>query len=396
MLRRQQYSVDLGEVSYVAPPKKKCVSKQERLQQVKKEACGVGVLKPYDVDEMGTTIFKIKGNMLDNNEKLQNSYKAHGCDPMRPSCIKMRTCRAKTSTLHDGTENVSHDIVGLGVKEDGNMGNLYNTYRDVTIVDTDALISNIRKGIAPIQDQVTKDAEYKARLYGSSYGALDGVPTGYTCIKCPKKEGLCLKYPPVCKIPDPNNPETGIGSDLMESKENLLNVFQARRVVPEGVAITSRDADFRLPQGEREEEAEALTLMTEVPEDPTLTELVTDRQRRAMEALSPLSQMTMDEALSSEAGRSDATTVKQGETVGQSILSGRKKRAKPAEMKAEKEQEIIDHGRELGNNERQAKRAGDPYPIKTGEYARGGAKSLYPPPSPKKGKGKGKGKDKEL
>ena len=36
MLRRQQYSVDLGEVSYVAPPKKKCVSKAERLQQVKK------------------------------------------------------------------------------------------------------------------------------------------------------------------------------------------------------------------------------------------------------------------------------------------------------------------------------------------------------------------------
>ena len=363
MLRRQQYSVDLGEVSYVAPPKKKCVSKAERLQQVKKQACGVGVLKPYDVDEMGTTIFKIKGNMLDNMEKLNNSYKAHGCDPMRPSCIKMRTCRAKTSTLHDGTENVSHDIVGLGVKEDGNMGNLYNTYRDVTIVDTDALIQNIRKGIAPIQDQVTKDAEYKARLYGSSYGALDGVPTGYTCIKCPKKEGLCLKYPPVCKIPDPNNPETGIGSDLMESKENLLNVFQARRVVPEGVAITSRDADFRLPQGEREQ---AMSLMTEVPEDPTLPSLDDFNLMRAegMGEFSPKSTMTMDEAMTSDAGRSDATTVKRGETVGQSILASRRPRATKDQLEQEKQAEVQEFGRVLTNNERQRKRAGDKNPIR--------------------------------
>lgn len=377
MLRRQQYSVDLGEVSYVAPPKKKCVSKQERLQQVKKQACGVGVLKPYDVDEMGTTIFKIKGNMLDNNEKLQNSYKAHGCDPMRPSCIKMRTCRAKTSTLHDGTENVSHDIVGLGVKEDGNMGNLYNTYRDVTIVDTDALIANIRKGIAPIQDQVTKDAEYKARLYGSSYGALDGVPTGYTCIKCPKKEGLCLKYPPVCKIPDPNNPETGIGSDLMESKENLLNVFQARRVVPEGVAITSRDADFRLPQGERVEEmgafmgdrGEPMSLMTDLPEDPTFREVIPLEEFNLMRAegmgeFSPKSTMTMDEALSSDAGRSDATTVKRGETVGQSILASRRPRATKDQLEQEKREEVQQFGRVLTNNERQRKRQGDPNPIR--------------------------------
>jgi len=353
MLRRQQYSVDLGEVSYVAPPKKKCLTKAERLQQVKKEACGVGVLKPYDVDEMGTTIFKIKGNMLDNMEKLNNSYKDHGCDPMRPSCIKMTTCRAKTSTLHDGTQNVSHDIVGLGLKEDGNMGNLYNSYRDVTIVDTDALIQNIRAGNAPIQDQITKDAEYKARLYGSSYGVLDGVPTGYTCIKCPPRRKACMKYPPTCKIPDPNNPETGIGSDLMESKESLLNVFEARRIIPEGKPIVSENADFQVPQGERvrldiqtaEEEEQIMSL-----DDMNLMKV------RGMGEFSPLSQMTMDEAITSEAGRSDATTVvaiPQGESVGAGILASRRKRSTKEQMGAERAMEVERFGRVLDNNERQ-------------------------------------------
>ena len=77
MLRRQQYSVDLGEVQYVAPPKKSCVSRKQRIEEAKKEACGVGVLKPYDVDENGTTLSKIKGNMLDNITKLNNHFKDH-------------------------------------------------------------------------------------------------------------------------------------------------------------------------------------------------------------------------------------------------------------------------------------------------------------------------------
>ena len=340
MLRRQEYSVDLGEVSYVAPPKKRCVSKSERLNQIKKEACGVGVLKPYDVDEFGTTITKIKGNMLGNMEKLNNQYKAHGCDPMRPSCVKMITCKAKTSTLHDGTENVSNEIVGLGVKEDGNMGNLYNSYRDVKIVDTNALIQSIREGNAPIQDQITKDAEYKARLYGSSYGALDGTPTGYTCITCPPKKKLCLKYPPVCKIPDPNNAETGIGSDLMESKDSLMTLFEARRVdnkvavsdftQTEGVRpIDQMRISVNPSQEDYEEvlklEREARIMRTKSEEERDETFLY--QPVAPTSPLSTLSTMSMDQAMMSEAGASDIT-VKTGQDTGQALTAGRRGRGK--------------------------------------------------------------------
>tara|TARA_R110000803_G_scaffold115217_2_gene183687 strand:- start:192 stop:1310 length:1119 start_codon:yes stop_codon:yes gene_type:complete len=338
MLRRQEYSVDLGEVSYVAPPKKRCVSKSERLNQIKKEACGVGVLKPYDVDEFGTTITKIKGNMLGNMEKLNNQYKAHGCDPMRPSCVKMITCKAKTSTLHDGTENVSHDIVGLGVKEDGNMGNLYNSYRDVKIVDTDALIQSIRDGNAPIQDQITKDAEYKARLYGSSYGVLDGTPTGYTCIPdCPKTIKPCLKYPPVCKIPDPNNAETGIGSDLMESKDSLMTLFEARRV-DNKVAVS----DFTQTEGVRP--LEQMMIKTNLPDDEMQQDLartgsaeIRQTDREIEEIFSPTSTETTGRfsptstvsVPPSEAGAMQGNIeVPEGMNTGQAIASGRRGRGK--------------------------------------------------------------------
>lgn len=246
MLRRQQYSVDLGEVQYVAPPKKTCVSRKQRIEEAKKEACGVGVLKPYDVDENGTTLVKIKGNMLDNITKLNNQYKDHGCNPLAPSCIPIKTCLAKTSTLHDGTDVVEKDIVGLGIKHDGNTGNLYNTYRQLDIVDTQAVIAQVRAGNAPIQDQITKMAEYNAGLYGGSFHEIDGVPTGYSCIKCPPRKRVCMPYPPKCKIPDPNNPETGIGSDLMESKESLLGLFEAKRV-DETVSVK----DFQEAEGNR-------------------------------------------------------------------------------------------------------------------------------------------------
>ena len=246
MLRRQQYSVDLGEVQYVAPPKKTCVSRKQRIEEAKKEACGVGVLKPYDVDEYGMTLSKIKGNMLDNITKLNNQYKDHGCNPLAPSCIPIKKCLAKTSTLHDGTDTVEKDLVGLGVKQDGNMGNLYNTYRELNIVDTEAVIRQIRAGNAPIQDQITKMAEYNAGLYGGSFHEIDGVPTGYSCIKCPPRKRVCMPYPPKCKIPDPNNAETGIGSDLMESKESLLALFEAKRI-DEKVSVS----DFQKAEGNR-------------------------------------------------------------------------------------------------------------------------------------------------
>ena len=352
MLRRQEYSVDLGEVSYVAPPKKRCITKQERLNEVKKEACGVGVLKPYDVDEYGTTITKIKGNMLGNMEKLNNQYKAHGCDPLYPDCVKMITCKAKTSTLHDGTDNVSHDIVGLGVKEDGNMGNLYNSYRDVKIVDTDALIQSIRAGNAPIQDQITKDAEYKARLYGSTYGVLDGTPTGYTCIPdCPKTIKPCLKYPPVCKIPDPNNPETGLGSDLMESKDSLMTLFEARRVDNKVAVSDFTQAegvrpidDLRITVNPTQEEYEESLVEARIRR--TKSEEARDEEFLQTKGSSPLSTMTMDEAYQgSEAGASDITVrrggiaVPEGMEVGQAIVAGKGYTRGPYNTKAKKKEQ---------------------------------------------------------
>lgn len=246
MLRRQNYSVDLAQVQYVAPPAKKCVTKSQREKQIRKDACGTGELKPQDVDEMGTTIYKVQGTMLDTITKLNNQYKDHGCNPLAPPCIPVKKCLAKTSTLHDGTDNVSHDIVGLGVKGDANMGYLYNTYRETSIIDTQELIRQIRANNAPIQSAVTKQAEYNAGLYGGSFHAIDGVPTGYTCIKCPPRKRVCNPYPPKCKIPDPNNPETGIGSDMMQSKDSLLGLFEAKRIDPQ-VSVS----DFRKAEGDR-------------------------------------------------------------------------------------------------------------------------------------------------
>lgn len=263
MLRRQQYSTILGELEYVKPIARKCVTKKERLAQQKKEACGVGVLKAYSVDEVGNSLSKNVGNMMDDAKKLVNIYKQHACDPMAPSCLVTTTCKAKTSTLHDGTSNVSNDIVGLNLKGDGNVGALYNTYRDIKIVDTEALIQQIRKGYAPFQDQVTKEALYKSQQYGAQFDQMTGVPTGFGCPStCPPRKRVCKKYPPKCKIQDPmNNPIIGIGSDGMEARNNFRDVAVAQNLNEPRVAPQTAKPIFQANQMNQTSVKEAEEMM---------------------------------------------------------------------------------------------------------------------------------------
>ena len=231
MLRRQDYAVELGQIEYVAPPPQKCQDRLQKIEEYRKLACSTGKLKAYGADEYGHTLQQMSSAIDDTHRVLQNQFKAQACNPL-PPCFPMTTCKAKTSTFHDGTDNVSSQLIGLGVKGDGNMGHLYNSYRDVKIVDTDELVRQIRAGNEPVQSQVTKMAEYNAGMFGGAYHAVDGVGTGYSCYPCPPKKKPC----PVekCKKPDPlNNPETGIGSDALESKSNLFDIFQASRVQPQ-------------------------------------------------------------------------------------------------------------------------------------------------------------------
>lgn len=230
MLRRQDYAVQLGEITYVAPPPQRCISRGQKIDQYKKAACEVGKPKTYGVDEYGTPLKVNSSAISDTHLILENQFKAQACHPF-PPCYPMIKCKAKTSTLHDGTSNVSSSIVGLGVKGDGNMGHLYNSYREISIVDTDELVRQMRAGNEPVQSQITKEAEYKAGLFGGAFHEIDGVGTGYSCVKCPPIVKPC----PVkrCKKPDPlNNPETGIGSDGLESKSSLFSIFEAARVEP--------------------------------------------------------------------------------------------------------------------------------------------------------------------
>ncbi len=253
MLRKQNYTVTVGEVQYVAPPLTKCVTKSEKIAKYKKIACGDGVLKPTMVDEEGITHTKVIGNMLNDLEQLTLQSKENACNPNIPSCVKRKTCLAKTSVLHDGTENVSMSDVGLGLKADGNDGLSYNTFREVSIIDTDEMIRNMRTGQAPYQDQVTKEAEYNARQFGASHHSVDGMPTGYACNICPPKPKVCrTKF---CKKQDPiNNPIVGIGSDALQSQESLLTLYEARRVKPELASFLAQGTP--LPQKKEEEEEE--------------------------------------------------------------------------------------------------------------------------------------------
>jgi hypothetical protein len=342
MLRRQQYPVELGELQYVKPVLKKCVSRKERLAQQKKEACGVGKLKAYSVDEMGNSLTKNVGNMMDDASKIVNIYKQHACDPLAPSCLITTKCKAKTSTLHDGTDNVEPSIVGLNLKGDGNVGALYNTYRDIKIVDTEALIQQIRQGYAPFQDMVTKEALYQSQLYGAEFDVMTGVPTGFGCPSaCPPRRKVCRKYPPTCKIQDPlNNPIIGIGSDGLEARENLRDVIEARdlndlRVAP-STAVSNFKIETDLPDDEMEEE---------------LTEAVEMQIRRAgkQAEVTPTNPL-LQPSPSSEAGGMRALMVKQN--------AGR-----PAGFTAKKAQERREHEMEefdrlLSNNERSKMRQG--------------------------------------
>ena len=266
MLRKQDYSVNLGNVEYKAPPNKKnCITLKELTERRKKEACEQGKLKPYDVAPDGMTIYKIKGNMENNKDKLNKQYKENGCNPYIPSCIKYKTVNAKVNSLHDGNnEHVSNQILGLGLKNDGNVGNLYNEFKKISIVDTDNLVNQIREGNAPFQDAITKQAEYNAKLYYVSQSSLDKTPTGYVCNKCPPKKKICKKYPGACKIPDPlNNKFVGIGSDLKESRENLQDIFDAQRIM---------DKNFQEQGGD-------LQILTDLPD----TEMMADLEKAEKE-----------------------------------------------------------------------------------------------------------------
>jgi len=352
MLRRQQYPVQLGELEYVKPIEKKCVTRKERLAQQKKEACGIGVLKAYSVDEMGNSLTKNVGNMMDDANKLVNIYKQHACDPMAPTCLVTTKCKAKTSTLHDGTNNVEPSIVGLNLKGDGNVGALYNTYRDIKIVDTEALIQQIRQGYAPFQDQVTKEALYKSQLYGAEFDVMTGVPTGFGCPSaCPPRRKVCKPYPPTCKIQDPlNNPIIGIGSDGMEARENLRDLIEARdlnevRVAPK-IASSQTEDSMRiktdLPADEMEEELR----------EPPKTEynLLMEARREGKGEMKEFSPMSIPP---SEAGASD-TTVRAGGT-GEWIA----RRGYTAERVAQNDQEEIAlYGEVLNHNDRAAVRKG--------------------------------------
>ena len=321
MLRRQQYPVQLGELEYVKPIEKKCVTRKERLAQQKKEACGIGVLKAYSVDEMGNSLTKNVGNMMDDANKLVNIYKQHACDPMAPTCLVTTKCKAKTSTLHDGTNNVEPSIVGLNLKGDGNVGALYNTYRDIKIVDTEALIQQIRQGYAPFQDQVTKEALYKSQLYGAEFDVMTGVPTGFGCPSaCPPRRKVCKPYPPTCKIQDPlNNPIIGIGSDGMEARENLRDVIEATASL-NGVRVAPQTASSQ---------TEGMRVETDLPEEemeedlrePPKTEynLLMEARREGKGEMKEFQKSAQTPP--SEAGASD-TTVKAGGT-GEGIARGR-------------------------------------------------------------------------
>ena len=230
MLRRQDYAVELGEVVYVAPPPKKCATRAEKIAEYKKLACASGKTETYGVADNGVPLKVIQGAIANDHRILNSMYKANACNPF-PPCYPMKKCNAKTSTFHDGTNTVHNEIVGLGIKGDANMGYLYNTFREVSIVDTDELVRQTRAGNAPVQDQITKEAEYKAGLYGGSYHAIDGVGTGYSCIRCPPRKKPCPTK--TCKKQDPlNNDIIGIGSDGLQSRESLQGLFEAGRIAP--------------------------------------------------------------------------------------------------------------------------------------------------------------------
>ena len=226
MLRNDNNKLDLDVATMSYQEKKakgrKCRTLAEAEMDYKKEAC-----------------FHAKSQVA----QLNNLHRKNACDVNE--CLPIKKCRAKVG-LHDGNGNFLFDEkLSVGINSRGNVSQALPVYQQRSIIDLDKYLNQLQADQAPIKSMVIAEAEQNLQAYRNPTN-WDGTPTGYTCF-CPERPKPCPKKNP-CKKPDPFNADIGIGSDALQVKSDLAEMYRAGSVEIQEYELANRERVLQFTQ----------------------------------------------------------------------------------------------------------------------------------------------------
>ncbi len=172
-------------------------------------------------------------------EQMRDLHRKNACAVH--SCVPMKKCMAKVG-MHDSNGNfLTQEFIGTNTTPNLRVGGnqIGYVYQEKSFADSDALFEALRNNDVN-HNVATKLAEHNSSLYGKDT-TWDGQASGYFCVKCPPKSKPCPTAKP-CKKADPFNAPIGLGSDVIEARENLRDtfngrVFQSREATPSQTQI---------------------------------------------------------------------------------------------------------------------------------------------------------------
>lgn len=227
MLRNDNNKLDLDSLTTMKyEPKqaksRKCRTLNEAEMDYKKEAC-----------------FHAKSQV----EQLHDLERKNACKVQE--CMPVKKCRAKVG-LHDGNGNfLFEEKLSVGQNSRGNVSQALPVYQQRSIIDLDKYFNQLQKDQQPIKTLVVAEAEANLALYRNPTN-WDGTPTGYTCF-CPPKPKPCPTKKK-CKKPDPFNADIGIGSDALQVKSDLAEMYRAGSVKIQEYELANREKVLQFTQ----------------------------------------------------------------------------------------------------------------------------------------------------
>lgn len=218
MLRNDNNKLDLDVATMSYQEKKgqkKCRTLQEAEVDYKKESC-----------------FHAKSEI----ERLNDLHRKNACDINE--CLPVKKCRAKVG-LHDGNGNYLFETeIAVGQNSRGNVSQALPVYQQRSIIDLDKYFNQLQADQKPIKTMVIAEAEQNLQQFRNPTN-WDGTPTGYTCF-CPERPKPCPTENP-CKKADIFNADIGIGSDALQVKSDLAEMYRAGSVRIEEYELANRE-----------------------------------------------------------------------------------------------------------------------------------------------------------
>ena len=191
---------------------------------------------------------------VDAIKEIQDLQRRNACAVH--SCIPQKKCMAKVG-LHDSNGNyLTKEMIGMNVTRSLSTGGnqIGYVYQEKSISDVDRMYQALRDGTGISHSVATKLAERNAELYGKPH-TWDGQHSGYFCVKCPPKPKPCPP-PTKYKKADPFNAPIGLGSDVIEARDNLRDTFSGR-------VFQTREATPSQTQGVQTEMTTTQEMMTQ-------------------------------------------------------------------------------------------------------------------------------------